>query len=112
MSVDCKGLAQPIVIRTKIMGAFGLHGAHYPGEPFVFIDPDAPAKTYAHEAAHFLMTRLNMLQSRDRKTRCANEEMARKVADRWAGDEPDDSWKPQYGCTPKSVRRMITIRQV
>jgi len=95
MRINCAGINKPIVIYTNLMGEFRLWGAYVHGEPFLFIDPDAPVDTYVHELTHYLLWEVGLF----RKDRCMSEEMARRVAAIWMGEAYEDDWRRQYRCT-------------
>jgi len=97
LSLDCTGMAAPTIIYTKLLKGFRLYGVYVRGENRIFVAPGAPAKTVVHEYTHYVLDKLHL--TRDR---CFSEEMARKVADKWAGDTYDDSWRLQYRCIKTS----------
>ena len=97
MQIDCTGIQKPIVIYTNLMGVWGLYGAYYHGEPFLFIDPDAPPETYVHELTHYLLWNLGLFRG-GKADSCSSEELARRVAAIWAGEEYNDKWRLRYGC--------------
>jgi hypothetical protein len=96
LDVDCTDIAPPIVVTTNMMGAFRLHGAYFPGENYIFVDPDSPEHTIVHEMTHYLLYEMNLF----RNDRCGSEYMARRVHHAWEGTEYDDTWRAQYRCPP------------
>lgn len=92
-STSCEGLEEPTVIKTELIGFFGLAGAYVGGETFIFVNPSYPEyeRVILHEMAHYVM--FNVTTLRDR---CLSEEVARFVD----GDENED-WRIQYRCPVK-----------
>ena len=92
LDIDCTGLRQPMIIYTDLMGINGLYGQYVYGEPWVFVDPDAPAHTVVHEIAHYVLWEVANIEG------CTSEEAARRVHHAWDGTEYNDNWRRRYNC--------------
>ena len=87
----CEGFDKPVIIVTGLLNEMDLVGAYYPGDPFVFINPESeePLVVLLHEMAHYVLYHNGL--STERK--CLHELLARTIA----GDD-DDEWRAVYGC--------------
>lgn len=103
LKIDCKGIDPPTILVTPLMGEFGLWGAYWPGEKWVYVDPNAPGSTVVHEVTHYMLYEAGM-----RFSRCAAEEAARRVQHAWDGtDYEKDNWEVRYKCNGKGASQTV-----
>jgi hypothetical protein len=95
----CKDVRPPIVVRSHIVDYIGYSGVTWDGEEYVFVgkvNPVNPSKTLVHEMVHYV----SLIKGWNKDV-CSQEELARRIADKWTGEEPDESWRSNYRCPPK-----------
>lgn len=99
VAVDCTGWDEPIVVISHIVPSY-YQGMYYRGEPYIFISPNALNRdaTIVHETTHYVLDKLFPGIGK-----CDSEEYARRVTAIYVGEEYNEDWRKQYGCSNKNV---------
>ena len=93
LDLDCHDILMPSIVYTDLMGVMGLYGAYYPGDKWIFIDPQAPGHVVVHEVTHYVLYEVGLHVSR-----CLSEEAARRVHRAWESLPYTEDWRKQYNC--------------
>ena len=103
LQVDCSDVEEPIIVTSRLVEALGnvmfplgkLHGAHIPGEPYIFINPTSwkdQRITIVHEMVHYIIAQLQLPYDK-----CEGEQAAREITYKLTG-QPMGDWRESYGC--------------
>lgn len=106
--VDCSLTPPPVLVISQIVPDSAdegeeLYGFTYPGEIYIFLNPDHPELwdvIMVHEATHYLLAQTYGVGWMPTAVgRCESERVARVVHHAYEGTEYDDEWRLWYGCT-------------
>ena len=106
--VDCSKTPRPTVVISEVVvdsssPGTTLYGFHYPGEDYIFLNPDFPElwdSIVVHEMTHYLLTQTyGMSGMPGAVSHCQSEHIARVVHHAREGTPYDPLWRVYYGCT-------------
>lgn len=105
--VDCAKTPPPIIVVSEVVEDMAagweiLYGFTYPGEVYIFINPNHPemaGEIRVHESVHYLLTQTYGLNGMPNAVpRCESEDIARVIGSEWSGKPVDPSWRRGYNC--------------